>query len=235
MVQPVYLDWSRYSIPGADAIDAALVPPIDPYFGPILDCSTWSYVYVGFDNTLNAQYAQVSIDWLSYAISPSPNPSNFLVVGPNQFATFTLPVIGRTIQMKFNPVVGPFTSNVVYSIVGLSHSMTKYDAKRFATLIIDDTSAYGAGATKTLVGTFWYEGPAQVALFTNNNTPAWAEFQFYDAADQAWHDFAIIGAVSWPNSQQHTINIPPAPFRVFVTNQGAAQIISIHVGPAPQL
>lgn len=235
MVQPAIPDWSRYLVPSADGIDSQILPAQTPFNGGNLDCSNWAYVLIAFFNSDPVVNYALTITWLTYSITPPINPSNRVVVGPGQNASFVRPAIGRTVQMNFIAVNGVPSTQIRYTMLGMTHSMTNYEARILETSLIDDTTTYIGGGTKTIPANFWYEGPASVTIFSNNNTAAWVEFQFWQASDQAWHDFAIFQVLSWPNSLTHMVSFPPAPVRAVVNNQGAAQTISFHVLPTSQV
>lgn len=226
-----YADWSRYSTPSADLIlhEGPLVG--SPQNRPFSECSQWQSVHLDITNPDTGVYIQVTIGWSEYVGGGTIVLQQKFIVGPQQTATIVRPVLGRTVQVAWTVLSGAQSSGVTYTLVGTSGYATKYDVASQKTSLFDDTSSYAAGGSATLSAKYWYEGPAQVALFSNNNTAAWVEFRYYDASDQLFHDFAIVQALSWPNSVPHTIHFPPAPVQAFVDNQGAIQTIALHVLP----
>lgn len=226
-----YQDWSRYSNPSADAITHVTTSTGNPFSGPISDCSQWVNVIVDFFNNDAGVYLLVVVQFTEFVGGGIQLQQTKMVVGPNQEARFTRPVLGRQVQVTYTVLVGAQVNGASYTVLGTSGAPSKYDSAAARTSLFDDTTAYGAGGVQTLTEKYWYEGPAQVALFTNNNTAAWVEFRYFDPVDNAFHDFAIVQALSWPNAIPHTIHFPPATVQAFVDNQGAAQTVAVHVLP----
>lgn len=234
MNQPAYQDWAKYVIPSADVITSDATTPGTDYEGPLFDCSAWPYIVVFAVNGDSAITQQFQITWTPYASALDLLPGRYVILQPNAQAIFTKPVLGRQLQVGVHQLSGVTTSQATFNVLGVSHQPTKYDMAFKVGSLMDDTTTYGAGGTKTISANYWYEGPVEVALFSNNNTAAWVEFQFYDI-DNAWHDFAILQALSWPNSVSHVISFPAAPVRANVNNQGAGQTIAFHVIPSAQV
>lgn len=228
-----YQDWTRYQVPGSNVVVNETVAATGTHVGPTTDASLWSAIMLYMDNNDAAAYLSGHVQWTSYNGTFGSNTAVFFTIGPTQSISMMIPVRDR----KFNVVIDQAsvapTAGFDYSVYGMNHLMSHYDAKVDYRTVVNDTSAYGAGATKSFNFNRWYEGPASVAAFSTNNTAAWVEFQYYDVGDAAWEDFAITQILSWPNSLPHVIHCPPAPCRAMVNNQGAAQSIALHVTPAP--
>lgn len=233
MTGPAYQDWSNYISPGGDAIIGDTVAATAHYNGPFGDCSAYQHVMLSFQNQDTLVTLIVNVQWEFFNVTGVSNPFDEIMVGPGQIANLSVPVRGRQVNVTYDALSGIPTRGAAYNILGMSHRASKYDSRANIELLIDDTSAYGAAGTKTLPALSWYEGPVQVAIFSNNDTPAWVEFRALSALDGLYHDFAIIQARSWPNSLTHLIYFPPRPVQAFVDNSGAAQTISFHVMPAP--
>lgn len=232
---PGYQDWAKYRTPSADSIVSGTVPATTNYSGPIVDCSTWQGVIVEFSNNSTTLSLTVTIIWEGYTSSIQSEVEDVFVVGPNQFASVALPCRGRTMQLLCAAGGATIDGGPIYGIVGLSHAMTKYDAKADTDPLFADNFAYGAAQSRTLTQNYWYEGPVLVSAFSNNGTNAYLEFQFVSRLSGTWSTLAVVGVHQAYGSSPVVVNFPPTPVRLIVHNDGAAQDVLVAAMPAATL
>jgi hypothetical protein len=233
MPGPAYQDWANYIVPGADAIVGATVAATNSYNGPLGDCSAWHHAVLVFNNNDTLLSLVVQVSWFYFNVTGTGQPFDQIVVGPGQTATHSIPVRGRQVSVTYQSLGGVPTRGAAYTLLGMSARASKYDTRTSIEWLVDDTTAYIAGGTKTIAVPVWYEGPVQIAIFSNNDTPAWVEFRALSALDSLYHDFAIVQARSWPNSIPHLVYFPPRPIVAFIDNSGGAQTVAVHATPAP--
>ena len=225
-------DWSRYLVAGANVIDHNSIPASSTFVGPIVDISGWPAAKLYLNNNDVAAYLSGHLQFTSYNGVFNTASDIFFGVGPAQSLQMFVPVLDRKVSLSIDQASVAPTVGFDYAIFGTAAPMSKYDAKSGYQTLVNDTTAYAGGGVKSINFFGWYEGPAQVAAFSNSNNAAWVEFQYYDVGSAVWTDFAIAQILSWPNSNPRLIYCPPAPCRAVVNNQGAAQTIALHVTPA---
>lgn len=228
-------DWSRYLNAGANVVDHNSIPASSTFVGPTVDMAGWPYAKLYLNNSDTAAYFSGHLQFTSYNGVFNVASDVFFGIGPAQGLQMSVPVLDRKVVLILDQASVAPTAGFDYAIYGSAVPLSKYDAKGNVPVLVNDTSAYLAGAVKTINFFNWYEGPVQVAAFSNNNTAAWVEFQYYDVGSAVWTDFAIAQILSWPNSNPRLIYCPPYACRAVINNQGAAQTIAMHVSPAATL
>lgn len=231
MAQPGYQDWGRYGVPSADNVYSEHPPVELNYSGPEVDCSSWTSVLVSLDNPDSNAGIIGTVNWSGYTSSLENLTGDPFVVGPNQFMSFTVPTKGRLVSLNYS-TYGPLpTFSPRYGIAGISHSLSKYDAKSDIGFIFNDKRAYGAGGSVTIQQNYWYEGPVSVCAFATSGSGGSVAFLKYDATAAGFVAFAAVGITTIGSTLPEVVYFPPAPVEMFVQNPGVAQTIEVHVIP----
>lgn len=231
MAQPGYPDWGTYSVPSADNVFSDHPPVAGNYDGTPTDCSAWSSILLSLDNPDPNTGIFANIAWSGYNATVENLVADTFIVGPNQFASFTVPTKGRLVSLHYSTYGPAPTFSPRYGIAGLSHPMSKYDAKSDSGFIFNDKRAYGAGGTLTLLQNYWYEGPVSVCAFATGAAGGSVAFLKYDNSLPGFVAFAAVGITTIANTVPEVVYFPPAPVEMFVQNPGAAQTIEVHVLP----
>jgi hypothetical protein len=227
-----YQDWSRYRTPGGDYIDQNVTNAVPDFLGSIVDASAWNYVNIVVNNQDPGVVLKVVVHWRAYAGTLTSLMNPYFIVGGFQTASIVLPVRGRTVQMEISVLSGSASNGATYWIVGTSHKMTQYDVKIHNQPYFSGISSYGSNTNATIAALDWYEGPMQVAAFSDAGNTAWVEWQMLSNDGVTWTDFAITQVLSRQNSNPRLIYWPASPVQALVFNTGAAQSIGLWATPA---
>ena len=231
MATTSFFDWQRYQVPGANQVISDSTGPTTSYTSATVDVSQWKYLLIYVTNFDSAAYLEFGADWTGFAGALTQQPHTQFIVGPNQSARISIPVVDREFFLNLDAVNGVPAAGFIYTVQGLSYPITKYDAKSQGLPLISDVSGYNANQTKTFFPNYWYEGPVMVNLGTQNGTPGFASFQYYNMASAGFVEYATIAMVATNNEMPTKIHFPPSPIKILVENGSGAQLIGFGVTP----
>lgn len=157
---------------------------------------------------------------------------DIIAIGPHNTGTFTVPVKGTWVQLVAFADVAPtgLTSVLVY---GTTSTITPDMDRGNGDTLIEDSSAYGAAASKTFDAVSTYAGPVVFSAYSDVGNQAHAEVRMYSAALKLHVVYMDIGIPKLGSNTPVVLYSPPRHMRIVVTNNGAAQNIFIAACPAP--
>jgi hypothetical protein len=228
MANPGYQDWGRYNVPSADNIISEAPGPQSFWFGPSADCSPWTWALLTMDTDGPNNIYSVTVSWAGYTSSLENLTQDSICVGPSSHISYAVPVKGRTVQLQYQLLFGSATSGITYGIAGLSHPISKYDARQNFAVLVSTNLNMIANSQATVGFAFWYEGPITLTISSHLGGPATVALQQYDRITNAWLEVGRFQVANDSASLPFYISLLPAPARLIVMNGGTAQTIQVN-------
>lgn len=231
MVNPPTLDWARYPVPSADMVFSETVPAQLNFSGTAHDCSAWPYVLISMDNFDSGATLLGTIAWQTYIGTVEAITADQFVLGPGQFLSYVLPTKGRNIALSYSTVGAVPSLGTRYGIEGLSHEVTKYQAKANASALLSQNVNMAANSTQRVSTNYWYEGPVMVTVSSHLGGPATCALEQFDAFTANWLEYSRFQVVNDSASVPFNMHLAPEPARFNIMNGGTAQTVQINVIP----
>lgn len=199
-----------------------------------IDTTQYQEVIISVTNLDANAIFELQIGFLASIVDPTPNPIKNVVFLGGQSGNFRVPVLRGQLQIIVVPHGAVATQHLQIAEYGITYHANLYDLYMGHHILFSANPALLANGNTTINIPTWYNGPVVVSALADAAANALVVFDYWDAANQTYIEFAQFGMPGQYLNQPQQITFPPNPTRVRIFNGATAQTVELYITPSAQ-